>query len=1090
MPSSSANSSSTSDQHETTNITTIHLHVTGMMCQRNCGSTVQNALTSMPGVCRAYVSFADRYASVDFVCSHDAAAATYREQYYQECLKQAIDAVECVGFDAAEICDLEAYLDGVRAAAAIEQEDLDDCETTALSSQARDVNDNGDTLFDHDDTNILQLQVSGMSCAVCTNRVESALRKVSGVGSATVVLATSRAIVKLNRHDMLNGSLQQPQQQHDLNQRRLAVEQDCMRAIRAAGYDCEPVSLSQTLHQAAQQMDNARTQELLVWRRLLIKASLLTIPLVAINYYSVYHKSDTDVPYKNCIMATLGTAVQFGVGWRFYKAAYFGMKHGRSMGMDFLVVMGTSCSWLYSMIVWCLMLVHGTSSHESNESSNTNDNEPMMMMPMFATGAMLLTFVTLGKFLEAFAKGKTADALHVLMELQPNVAIKFVMPLDASKDDATFNDDAVKINFAGLETMDVDVHTIQVGDYLKILPGARIPTDSVIVAISQVKTSLASPNGLSSAMEQELLQQQQAAYIDESALSGEPFPVAKFVGDVVFGSTVNQLAPLVVKVTATGSSTVLSKIVRLMEDAQRNKAPIQAHADYIASIFAPVVMVLSVVTLCAWLLLNSGSMQDRLFAAIMSAISVIVVACPCALGLATPTAVMVGTGVGAQNGVLIKGGTALESLHMADIIVFDKTGTVTSGKAVLDETVVLLSPKEAASDPLMQNLPPTVQPSQVPLWLAACAETQSEHPLARAVVNAAKKEWGGDVTQFQHGVEVDMFRIVPGQGVECRVTLHGWGSRYVRVGSLEWTKLSVNQDRSLTSSFNSTGDNDAFRLRSCGRVAVYVSVVDDDPTGIYRRTIAVLGIVDPVQKEARVTVAALKHMGIEVWMCTGDDRITAQAVAREIGIEDDNVRANILPEGKAEMVCQLQNGPLSGGNKQKTLRRRRVVFVGDGINDSVALARADVGIAIGAGTEVAIEAADVVLMRSTVSDVVVAIHLSRVVFRRIMLNFFWATGYNVFALPFAAGIMYPFTDFRIPPEFAGLMMAFSSVSVVTSSLLLRTYRRPVILDSGVFADECSFWSTASLAKYYHLKAFVAGEARYQNLRKEAVIELV
>lgn len=415
---------------------------------------------------------------------------------------------------------------------------------------------------------------------------------------------------------------------------------------------------------------------------------------------------------------------------------------------------------------------------------------------------------------------------------------------------------------------------------------------------------------------------------------------------------------------------------------------------------------------------------------------------------------MVGTGVGATHGLLIKGGAVLENMHSVDTVIFDKTFTLTTGRAVLgtDKSQELLR-AYSNDDELLQHLPSKLSKENIVLWLAACAEAQSEHPLAKAIVNAAKSKWGNDFTCSNEGVRVGNFCVVPGMGVECIVSKHNWGEWNVRVGSRRWTKAprrrSECNDETLP--LDPTGDDEATDLRVRGQIAVYVSVVKRADEQGDRRVVGVFGIVDPIKKDASSTIAALRMMGVDVWLCTGDHEQTAKAVAEEVGIEENNVCAGVTPEGKADLVTRLQRKHrlLPARSFRRGQRANgRVAVVGDGINDAIALARADVGIAIGAGTEVAVEAADVVLIRSSLHDVVVALHLSKVVFRRIMMNFFWAMGYNIVALPLAAGVLFPFTDFRLPPEMAGLMMAFSSVSVVTSSLLLRRYRRPDILDDG------------------------------------------
>jgi Cu+-exporting ATPase len=477
----------------------------------------------------------------------------------------------------------------------------------------------------------------------------------------------------------------------------------------------------------------------------------------------------------------------------------------------------------------------------------------------------------------------------------------------------------------------------------------------------------------------------------------------------------------------------------------------------------------------------------------MSAISVIVVACPCALGLATPTAVMVGTGVGAVNGVLIKGGKVLEMAHHVTTVVFDKTGTLTTGRAVVGSRIEyvtqllssdeqreeLVSSSSSTLGETLKSLPPAVKPTDIALWLACCAEIRSEHPLGHAILNSGKELWGHDIlnltskegyngkskseeeggnatTISKDSISILDSRVVPGRGVEC--IINGLvNSCIVRVGNRAWAhgfdeegdNIGHINDEQYNNG-NSKADDDVRSLRTRGQIGVYVSVKiatsDDEEEDFV--IVGVIGILDPIKHEAKSTVSALKSLGVDVWLCTGDHELTAQAVAQQVGIDEDNVCSNVKPEGKADLVRRLQKRRVQFGGRIRQKSNNRVAVVGDGINDAVALATADVGIAIGAGTEVAVEAADIVLVRSQLHDVVVSLHLSRVVFDRIRLNFMWAMAYNLCALPFAAGVLYPFTDWTLPPAFAGLMMAFSSVSVVVSSLLLRTYRKPIIGDDG------------------------------------------
>lgn len=1100
---------------------TIDLHVTGMMCQRNCGTTVRQALLSSlddfdgdgssdfiglnKNNCRvvdAEAIFAESRAYVVYECSGEI-DPDLSDEIATQLTEQAVDAVECVGFDAERIKDLAAHLhrQEVEAKRKLELEETKE-NSSVVSGEEKDslLSKNWTGRGDYDgcdDATTVQFQVGGMSCAICTGRVESVLEGIEGVHKASVILATGRAIAET--------------EDENIDMEQLAVS--CCQAIIANGYECEILQNNTTVQDYAAQMEQARQKELSTWRRLFLLSLLLTVPLFILDQRSHRQNGqnhDTDMDMNKSfdlslwIMLSLSTAVQLIVGWRFYKAAWSGWSKGRVLGMDFLVVMGTTSSYVYSAVLFFLQVCHLNLATD--------------LQPTFATGAMLLTFVTLGKFLESYAKGKTASALQHLMELQPDFASKITSEVPKDSDDDDSFAAASNLNVAALQTVEVASSDIVVGDYLRVLPGSRIPADGVVVTMSTSSPLSATNDG--GLLDQQQQHQYKQAFVDESALSGEPFPVSKAPGDPVYASTVNQLSVLVVRVSATDGSTVLSQIVRLMQDAARNKAPIQDLADSVAAYFAPTVMALSLVTFTGWMFFNTvASSQERFFSAFMSAVATIVVACPCALGLATPTAVMVGTGVGAQHGLLIKGGAVLEKLHSVDTIVFDKTGTLTSGKAVLSTIISFLYKKDSGNDcsdslrPLLQSLPSKinekgVEENNIILWLAACTETGSEHPLAKAICNAAKQKWGSDVTCSDDGVVVDGFQVVPGMGVEATITKQEWPPHYactVRVGSKAWTKATVYEDNESTTNNNSkllveeeddTGDAEALNLRQRGQTAVYVSVLPGkaasattnliSPTSVHRRRVlvGVVGIVDPVHANAKATVTALRgEMGCQVWMCTGDDAVTARAVAQQVGISSSNIVANTKPADKADLVTQLQENSQAIDRGREMLPRhgpllsRRVAVVGDGINDAVALARADVGIAIGAGTSVAVEAADVVLVKSNLQDVVVALHLSKTVYRRILINFVWALLYNLLALPAAAGIL----GFKLPPEAAALMMAFSSVSVVTSSLLLKNYQRPVVNEDGTLMRRNGFCSiVATIFDFFNSKKQRRGPV-YQHL---------
>lgn len=1023
----------------------VKLRVLGMMCQKNCGSTVQKALEDMPGCVSAQASFStssasatvnlDTYArySKDTYQEEISSLNVYDDDFIPILRKQvdelAVETVECIGFDAS----LLGPEDDIELADSTHSENDHVSQGDEYKLELQKLNVFDSSTENTEEIPIISLQVSGMSCAVCSGKVERAINGVSGVTSSIISVVMNRAKVKCIKDggcDIMKTS-DREKWEDGVQKRVFSIAEECVLSIRNAGYDCEILEVDIpscktnklggiTLHESAEKLELARVEELHVWGRLLLIATILTVPLVAMHYKSIttHGTDDRSMTQKEWIAAFLATPVQFGVGKRFYVAAYHSFSNGGIMGMDFLVVLGTSASYVYSTIV---LLVN-------TFSFNIHDAQTTRMSPTFATGAMLLMFVSLGKFLECYAKGKTASAIKSLMELQPIIATRCFIDKSHIKDGKILN--TLSVN--SIKQSEVNIKDIIEDDYLLVIPGARIPTDGILVYSENAGKS---------------------SYVDESALSGEPFPVVKLVGDKVFGSTINQSTLIIVRVTAIGNGTVLSRIVRLIEEAQVNQAPIQTLADSVSSVFAPMVIIIAMLTFIGWMIfVDANDPQERIFISLMSAISVIVVACPCALGLATPTAVMVGTGVGAANGLLIKGGAVLEEAYGVDTVIFDKTGTLTMGKAVLGERIEFLD-NSKDDDPLLTNLPEQIEKHNIALWLAACAEHSSDHPLACAIVNAAKGIFGADFTCSKDHVTVKDFNIEPGCGVEVMVSREGWGEWRVRVGKKTFVDSEVATLVETNERREKSGDREADYLRRRGHIAVYVGVLSKESST--PRIIGVMGIEDSIKPVAHSTVTALNNMGIDVWMCTGDHEITAKAVARNIGIHEENICANVLPENKADLVTRLQKRKreMHNGFFKRNKDEGQVAFVGDGINDSVAMARANVGIAIGTGTEVAIEAADIVLMGSNLHDIVVALHLSRVVFNRIKMNLFWAMGYNVFAIPFAAGLFYSIMKWRVPPAFAGFMMAFSSVSVVTSSLLLRMYVKPIVLDDGSIKEQ-------------------------------------
>jgi Cu+-exporting ATPase len=611
----------------------------------------------------------------------------------------------------------------------------------------------------------------------------------------------------------------------------------------------------------------------------------------------------------------LVTPVQFYAGGQFYRGFWHALKR-RSGNMDTLIAIGTSAAYFYSMAATFIPALQ---------------SQPVF----YETAGLLITFVLLGKLLESRAKGKTSDAIKKLMGLAAKTA---------------------RVVRGGLE-IDIPVEEVVAGDVIIVRPGEKVPVDGALIEGSSA--------------------------VDESMLTGESIPVEKNVGDNVIGATMNKLGSFKFRATKVGADTALAQIVKLVEDAQGSKAPVQRFADSISAIFVPTVVALSALTFLVWMFLVPHLVDPSFYAlvtpfvkALLAGTAVIVIACPCALGLATPTAIMVGTGKGAENGILIKSGEALETAYKIKAIVFDKTGTLTHGKPVVTEYEAFTG----------------FDPTEF-YRLAAALEKSSEHPLAEAIVNYATQN---SLTLS----EVAGFSAVPGHGVEGvvegrRVAL---GNRRLMVR--ENVDVSAYTDRIST-------------LEGEGKT-VMLTAIDGAAAGL-------IAVADTLKDNSKEAVARLNKMGVEVFMITGDNRRTAEAIATQVGIKPDHVLAEVLPENKAEEVAKLQAKGLV------------TAMVGDGINDTPALAKADVGIAMGGGTDVAMETGGIVLIKNDLRDVVTAIELSRATMRKIHLNFFWALGYNTLGIPIAAlGLL--------RPELAGAAMALSSVSVVLSSLTLRRFK--------------------------------------------------
>lgn len=692
-------------------------------------------------------------------------------------------------------------------------------------------------------------------------------------------------------------------------------------AIRGAGYDAQAPAEHPDHHGDHTEHLHVNTEE---QRRLAWKVGIgaaLTLPVMVL---AMAHGVEAfNQKWAQWVQLALTTPVVFWCGRQFFVSAWKGLRHRRA-NMDTLVAVGTGAAYVYSFAatLWPGFFLAG--SHERHA-----------LAPVYyEAAAAIIVLILLGKLLEARATGRTGAAIRRLLSLQAKTA---------------------RVVRGGVE-VDVPIDQVTVGDLVVVRPGEKVPVDG---RVEEGETA-----------------------VDESMLTGESVPVEKRPGDEVFGATINGTGAMRVRATRVGGETALQRIVQLVQEAQGSKAPIARLADRISGIFTPTVLAIALITFIVWWFV--GPAETRLNMALVASVSVLIIACPCALGLATPTAIMVGTGRGAEEGVLIRSGEALETAHALDAVILDKTGTITRGKPSLtDMRAVGRIPEEEL------------------LRLAAGAERLSEHALASAIV-------GGAMARGVRPADATSFRAEVGRGV--RATVEG---RTVVVGKRRLLEESGVDAAAL--------DGPATELAEAGRTPVFVAV-DGCAAGV-------LGVADTVKPGAREAIGRLRAMGLRAVMITGDNARTAAAVAREVGIASEDVFAEVLPSEKAEHVRRLQAQGL------------KVAMVGDGINDAPALAQADVGIAMGTGTDVAIEAADITLPGGDLGRVPTAIELSRATMRTIRQNLFWAFVYNVIGIPIAAGVLYPATGWLLSPIFASAAMAFSSVSVVLNSLRLRGKER-------------------------------------------------
>ena len=738
-----------------------------------------------------------------------------------------------------------------------------------------------------------KFNVTGMTCSACSAHVEKSVKKLDGVKSVNVNLLQNNMHV-------------------DFDETAVSVD-DIINAVVSGGYGASVAGNKQ------EKKDNKIDNEISNMKFRLVVSLVCLVPLMYISmghmwgwpFLSVFHGAENGITF--ALTQMLLTLPIMYVNRKYYITGFKTLFHG-APNMDSLIAIGSGAAFVYGIIaIYCIGYGLG---HGDKEFANS-----YMMNLYFESAAMILALITLGKFLESRAKGKTSQAIEKLIDLSPKTAV---------------------VIRDGKEVT-VGVDDVQIGEIVVVKAGQSVPLDGVIVE----------GNGA----------------IDESAITGESIAVEKNVGDKVIGATINKSGYFKFKVEKVGEDTALSQIIHLVEEASASKAPIAKLADKVSGIFVPVVISIAVITIIVWLLLGKG-----VSFALPMGISVLVISCPCALGLATPTAIMVGTGKGAQYGILTKSAESLETAHQVDTVVLDKTGTITEGKpSVTDIAPVGISDKEL-------------------LQIAASIEYLSEHPLAKAIVEKADGLELSDVADFEQ---------IVGQGVK---------------GNVDGKKVLAGNYKMMRENNIEVSEDEIFA--NDGKTSLYFAVDN--------KFVGIIAVADTIKETSRQAIEDMRNMGLDVIMLTGDNAVTANAIKNKLPLS--SAVAEVLPSDKEEEVRKLQQS----GHK--------IAMVGDGINDAPALTRADVGIAIGAGTDIAIESADIVLMKSDLQDVVTSIELSHSVIKNIKENLFWAFFYNALGIPIAAGVLYGIAGLKLNPMIAALAMSFSSVFVVSNALRLRFFK--------------------------------------------------
>jgi Cu+-exporting ATPase len=748
------------------------------------------------------------------------------------------------------------------------------------------------------------LKIFGMHCASCSAVIENALKKESGVNSANVNIASEKAFVEYNS------------QKTDILKIKKLIEK--------LGYKAHEEMIE---NESVNHFEDENHKEIKKLKKAFIFSLILGIPIIYMTMGEILGFPEINVSLK------LNVAVQFIITTAImiinYPLYVSGLKKliQRNPNMDSLIETGTLAAYFYSLVISLMVWFKPDFSGEHL---------------YYESAALILVFISLGKYLETATKGKTGDAIKKLIGLQPKEAT------------IIRNSEEIKIPISEVRT----------GDIILVKPGEKIPVDGMVV------------DGYSG--------------VDEKAITGESMPVEKKAGDEVIGATINKTGVLKFKATRVGRDTMLAQIIKIVEEAMGSKAPIQLLVDKVAFYFVPAVMAIAIIALIVWLVVG----QSFAFALTIF-VAVLIVACPCSLGLATPTAVMMGTGLAAKNGILIKSGKALETARAVNMVVFDKTGTLTRGEPIVTDIV-----RSQESEAESQNI----------LQIAASVERNSEHPLAQAILNKAKSAFAAsdvasaDKAGFKY-LDVEGFNALPGKGVIGKIN-----NKEILFGNRKLMTENKIDYRNF--------EEKIIALENQGKTAMLLAY--------NKEFVGIIAVADTLKEFSKQAVSMLHNLGKKVAIITGDNKRVGEAIAKELNI--DKVLAEVLPQGKSEEIKRLQ--------KEGNI----VAMVGDGINDAPALAQADLGIALGSGTDIAMETGEIVLIKDDLRDVVTAIDLSAYTLRKIKQNLFWAFFYNTVGIPVAAGILYPITGWLLNPMIAAAAMAFSSVSVVSNALLMKRYK--------------------------------------------------